>query len=249
MNITTGNIDGLNHFANTYLIQPDGTSIETVLSGPGSNVIDGSTIATFDDNSYVGIWAEANADGDGFGINMQRVSSGGTLLGSIVTVNEKTTSDQLSPNAVKMQDGNVFVAWGDNDGGSIFDVQSQSFIKGRIIRPDGTFATDEFTIDSNEPSQSKPIAPHVTALNTNQVLVSWRVGIPTTFDIKAQVFNADGTTGSNVFDIIFAQGDQSASDAIDLNSVTLADNKVILAWTTQGVPPTSYTVGFYPVGK
>lgn len=249
VNITTGDIAGASHFATSYIIEPDGTSIETVLAGPSdNNDIDGGTIAVFGDNNYVGIWAEENVDGSGFGIRLQRVASGGTLLGSPVTVNEKTEFDQLSPNAATLQDGNVFITWSDTDG-----AQGGNSIKGRVVRPDGTFATEEFSITFRDNQQEVPIGPHVTALTTNQVLVSWRVGVPTSNEIEAQAFNTDGTTASNLFSIQSFDPnapDQSARDVVTLNSVTLPDNRVILGWSNQTPSPgLSHTVGFYPVGR
>lgn len=246
--VTGGSIAGTSDFVSTYIIQPDGTSTETVVKAAGNNVnvLDG-TVATFGDNNFVAIWSEENSDGSGFGIKMQRIASGGTLLSGPITVNSKTEFDQLLPHAAKMIDGNVFVVWSDTG-----DAQGEKSIKGRLIQPNGTFATDEFTIAAPTARLGGPTRPFVTALKTNQVLVSWSIGIPTAFELEAQAFNADGTTASNVFSIQSSDpnaSDESAKDLASFESVTLEDNRVILGWSNQAPSDTSHVVGFYPVGK
>ena len=245
--VTGGSVAGTNDFVSTYIIEPDGTSLETVVKAAGDNInVLNGTVATFGDNNFAAIWSEENSDGSGFGIRMQRVASGGTLLSNPVTVNAKTEFNQSNPQAVTMQDGNIFVIWTDE-----VDVQNTS-IKGRVIQPDGTFATDEFTITTRANQQGVPTFAHLTALLTNQVLATWAIGIPTSQELEAQAFNADGSSASNIFSIQSNDlnvADQSARDIASFESTILLDNRVILGWSNQAPSATSHTVGFYPVGR
>lgn len=85
-------------------------------------------------------WHDNVTDGQGFGISVRRLS--GQLTGmSSFRVNQKAEGDQENAQVIQLIDGGALVVW---QGGN----RGQQSIRGRVIKPDGKFAGDEFTISS-----------------------------------------------------------------------------------------------------
>ena len=235
----------------SHILQPDGTAIDATLIAAGGS-INGIDVASLEDGTYMSFWSVRGSSPSGYEIRMQRVSNDGHLLGDNIPVTEPSSRYSVTPDAVTLKNGNVFAAW-TGDGGPFGDNRA---IIGRIMRPDGSFVSGEFII--NTTTINSQIVPHVTVLNANQVLVTWlNVAVHLAGrEIRSQVVSAsDGTLVGNEF--IIASGDE-AHNAMKPTSATLADGRVILGWPmgggaypigTCGFSTISHTVGLYPVGK
>ena len=266
---TTENVDDAdaNVILTSYIVDEFGQvethDLDPYVSNGTTQRLNGMSVAAYNGDSYLTTWAQ-NTPESGYEIRMQRATQDGVILGPQVTLNEATGGDQLLPRSATLTNGNMVVTWlspieGDN---AAFEIRA------RVVRPDGSFATDEVSLGGNllfetaEPSPRPPIY-EITSLNTNEVLVTWE---DTAFgaesdagedpaadvtEVKAMAFDANLNAVSNVFSI--AAGDASAN--IDgLTVITLPDNRAILGWynnhpSNDEREDTSHTVGFYPVGK
>ena len=205
------------------------------------------TSTSYGVDNYLTAWAQ-RTESSGYDIRMQRANEDGILFGEHTTVNELTSGAQVYPLATTLTDGDIFVSWLDLD-----DSEDESYqIKGRIIQPDGTFASGESVLMSGL-SKSEEFSYALTALNTNDVLLSWGLSGSDDAGIKAVVFDRDLNMVSNEFVIA---GGVEAEGAKSLLVSVLPDNRVIMGWFNdypyadrEEMPDTSHTVGFYPVGK
>lgn len=209
----------------------------------------GMTATSYAGDSYLAAWAQ-NTEETGYDIRMQRANEDGILLGTQSTVNDVTDGNQFEPRAATLTDGNIFVTW-------LNETEEDGFeIRASIVRQDGTFATDEVTLGLNVSGDfegdfiDRPLYA-LTALNTNEVVLTWEEGASGEETVQALVFDAELNVVSNMFQI--ASG-VSAENISALQTVTLPDNRVILGWFNDynfrdERVDTSHTVGFYPVGK
>lgn len=206
---------------------------------------------TYDTDSFLAIWSQ-DGDGSGYDIVLQRGDTGGLLFGGADVVNIEKAGDQLLPNAVTMANGNVFVTWlsaeTDPDGAKL---------RGRIVRPNGSFATDEVALTPILPKfdpedMVNEFNYELTALNTNEVMISWRDETTGESQLMAIVVDEDFQVVSNPF--IIATG-EPAEFIENIYTVILPDNRVIMGWANEYsvvgeiLTGTSHTIGFYPVGR
>ena len=237
----------------SYVVDTFGQSVMHELGEYVSNGTtfpeNGMTATSYAGDSYLAAWAQ-NTEETGYDIRIQRANEDGILLGTQSTVNEFTGGNQFEPRAATLTDGNIFVTW-------LNETEEDGFeIRARIVRQDGTFATDEVTLGLNVSGDfegniiDRPVYA-LTALNTDEVLLTWEEGVSDEKSVQALVFDAELNVVSNAFQI--ASG-VSAENISALQAATLPDNRVILGWFND-YPfqdervDTSHTVGFYPVGK
>lgn len=207
---------------------------------------------SYEDDNYLTAWAQ-NTEDSGYDIRLQRANEDGILFGEQTTVNQQTEGDQLSPRAVTMTDGNMLVSWLVL---SESDEEERRQIRARIVRPDGSFVTDEVMLmptlptTDEETSFDQPFYG-LTALNTNEVLLLWEDSTADGPEVRALVLDSEVNIVSN--EIVLATGD--AADSLSgVHAITLPDNRVIAGWHNDYPfnderADTSHTIGFYPVGK
>ena len=209
------------------------------------------TATSYGGDSYFAAWSQNTVEA-GYDVRMQRATEGGVLVGAQTTVNATTAGDQLNPFAVTMADGNIFVAWLNLTGSE----EANGEIRARIIRPDGSFVTDEIILgpsivrDINQTDRNGPFFV-LTALNTNEVLVTWEETVGGAAEIRSMAFDAELQAVSNE---IFVASGEEAENIYGFKTIVLPDNRVIMGWHNnhpfgEDRPDTSHTVGFYPVGK
>lgn len=243
VSVATAIVGEGNFRVKAFILQPDGTSIGTVLLPTGVGRVRDAAVAAFIDDTYVAIW-EQDVAGNSDSITeviMQRGTTDGNLLGNSIVVNEEQTLIGTTPSVATMQNGQALVAWTNRGGDS-----SGLSIKGRVINTDGSFASSEFLINST--TNGDQSNPTVIPLNTNQVFVTWaddNIGFNSR-QIRGQVVNADGTLYGNEF--LIAPNPQFNFNG-EIEFTTLPDGRVILGWVIPSVPVESFTLGLYPVGK
>ncbi len=209
-------------------IRAGGGSTTTItVAAPGGPDVRDATVTGFADSSFLVFWTQDGSDGSVSGLRAQRVSPVGALLGGAFNVNQNVAGAQSKSHAATMADGNAFVAWADASG-TLGDASGSS-IKGRIVRPDGTFATSEFRI--NQSVSGDQTLPHVVALGAaqDQALVLWR-DVPTS-SIRGIVIDATGNVQSSEIEIS-AAGLPVITDSI--TGTLLADGRVAIGWTQTG---------------
>ena len=107
-------------------------------------------------------WHDNTSDGEGFGVGLRRLS--GQLTGmSSFRVNQRSEGDQENAQVIQLPDGGALVVW---QGG----LRGNQAIMGRVVKPDGRFAGDEFYISSEGTDHRDPSV----AINlAGTVLVTW----------------------------------------------------------------------------
>ena len=208
-------------------------------------------LTAYETESYLAVWSQESAE-SGYDIIMQRGDTGGLLLGIADTVNIEKAGDQLLPNAVTMTDGNIFVTWLSSE----TDTEGAK-LRGRIVRPNGSFATEEVSLTPILPQfdpedMANEFNYELTALNTNEVMISWRDETTGASQLKALVVDENFQVVSNPF--VIATG-EPAEFIERIFTVIMPDNRVIMGWANEFsvvgeiLTGTSHTIGFYPVGK
>lgn len=93
-------------------------------------------------------WHDNTTDGDGFGVSVRKLT--GQLTGmSSFRVNQTGEGDQENAQVLQTKDGSAIVVWQGGRRGS------QS-IMGRVIKPDGRFAGNEFKISTEGSDHREP---------------------------------------------------------------------------------------------
>jgi len=208
-------------------------------------------VTAYEPESYLAVWSQ-DSEESGYDIVMQRGDTGGILLGSADVVNTEKAGDQLLPNAVTMTDGNILTTWLSSKSGT-----DGAEIRGRIIRPNGSFATEEVSLTPVLPQfdpedSANEFNYELTALNTNEVMMSWRDETTGASRLMAIVVDESFEVVSNPF--VIAEG-EPAEFIERIHTVIMPDNRVIMGWANEFsvvgeiLTGTSHTVGFYPVGK
>ena len=138
---------------------PEGTQYQIAGTGLGDQLAPSLSI-----RETVGwlAWHDNTTDGDGFGISVRRLSSQLTGMSSF-RVNQRSEGDQENAQIVHLVDGGALVVW---QGG----IRGQQSIVGRVIKPDGRFAGDEFTISSGGLDHRDPSVAQNAA---GSILVTW----------------------------------------------------------------------------
>lgn len=202
---------------------------------------------SYGEDSFMVAWAQDTED-DAYDVKMQRANEDGILFGEHTTVSENTDGAQLYPLATTLTNGNMLVTWV-----NIAAEEDETFqIRGRMVRPDGTFVSGDLIIMSDIPKREGFIYD-LTALNSNDVMLTWHTTTDEGADLRAVVLDSDGEVASNEF--LIATGGE-AENLQSFQATTLPDNRMVMGWfnnhphaESEEKPDTSHTVSFYPVGK
>lgn len=155
-------------------------------------------------------------------------------VGSEFLVNTQTTGFQDSPQITTLSNGNFVMTWEDRNEASD---GSGSSVKAQIFTAAGAKIGGEFLVNQKAyDSQSTPV---ITALKNGGFAVSWQdynydaqLNVDD-LNIKARIFNADGTQAVGEFQVNLP----SANDQQDPTITTLANGNIVVSWENmQRVP-------------
>ena len=114
--------------------------------------------------------------------------------GAEFLVNTTTANEQTLPAITALADGRFVVSWQDLSltGGDIYRVA----IRGQVFNADGSPAGAEFPVSTVSQTTGFYFPPAITALANGRFVVSWTDGshlggVFFSYDIRAQMFNAD----------------------------------------------------------
>ncbi|KIC20046.1 hypothetical protein RA20_10790, partial [Leisingera sp. ANG-Vp] len=145
------------------------------------------------------------------------------------TVNETDFQHSIRPAVAAKGDGGAIVVW---DVFSSSTGKSSSGIWGRITGADGSTSVAEFEVTGADVMAS---TPSVTLLDNGRFAVSWSESAPAENEygyatvVKAQVFNADGSAGSSIFQVSGSYpGNQS-----DAEITTLSNGNIAIVWLSR----------------
>ena len=182
------------------------------------------------DGRFVVSWTDESATGNdtsNSAIRAQIFNADGSMSGAEFLVNTTTSSFQLSSSITALDDGRFVVSWTDLSGSN--GDFSGAAVRAQIFNGDGTMAGAEFLVNTTT-SDDQDTAT-ITGLANGGFVISWRdtsqTGGDTSLDaIRAQVYNADGTTlGAE-----FLVNTTTTSIQKDPSVTALADGRFVVSW-------------------
>ena len=188
-------------------------------------------ITALADGRFVVSWTDYSATGgdtSGSAIRAQMFNADGTALGGVFLVNTTKANNQGEPAITTLADGRFVVCWVDNSatGGDI----SESAVRARVFNANGTPSGAEFLV--NTTTASHQFDPAITALDGGGFVVSWSDwsatgGDTSLYAVRAQVFNANGTSSGAEFLVNTTTASGQHQPAI----TALANGGFVVSWT------------------
>jgi Ca2+-binding RTX toxin-like protein len=173
------------------------------------------SVTSFADGRYLVTWTSDDA---GLNIRARLYNLNGTPVGDDFVVN--TSSLPIgSPSATSLADGRYVVTWqslaglGDND------------IRARIFNANGSPVGDDFVV--NNTTANVQGSPSTTALADGRFVITWQSDEGGgDNDIRARLFNLDGTAAGNDFVV----NTTTVNDQIVPSVTALADGRFVVTW-------------------
>jgi hypothetical protein len=181
-------------------------------------------------DGFIIVWQSLEQDGNNWGIFAQMYNVDGTTNGNEFQVNTHTTSDQMFPAVTSTSDGFVIV-WSSNgqdgDGNGIF---------AQMYNLDGTKNGNESQVNTyTNSSQSNPA---VASTSSGFVIVWQSYGQDgNSYGIFAQMYNLDGTTKENEFQV-----NNYTTHSQQYPAVTSTSDGFVMVWQSDGQDGDSYGI-------
>jgi diaminopimelate epimerase len=209
--------DGADYDIRARIFNADGTAAgdDFIVNNTMAGDQESSTVAALADGRFVVTWHSDN--GTDYDIRARIFNADGSAAGNDFVVNSTTTNDQFFPTATALADGRFVLTWESNNG-TDFD------IRGRVFNADGSAAGDDFLV--NDTTASDQYAPTVTTLADGRFVVTWDSSNGTDFDIRARIFNADGSVAGNDFLV----NDTTVNSQLSPTITALADGRFVVTW-------------------
>lgn len=174
-----------------------------------ADIDDIGDVAILSNGNFVGVNREFDAGVPG--VDVRIFQPDGTFIKSIQNF---APGINTLPRVTGLANGNFVVIWNqsDSNNGDIF---------GRIYDATGTLVKSTFTVTGTSASENEP---DVAALPDGRFVVFWD---DESFGARAQVFNANGTTNGNTFDL-------AVGSAADCDVSVTADGRILFAWQQDG---------------
>lgn len=193
------------------------TSFNTTYDPVNAALSGGGFVVTWTDNSKTG------ADTFGSAIHGQIFKADGTRSGAEFIANTTVKDDQTHSAVTSLSGGGFVVTWVDDSGNS-----GDTNIRGQIFTAGGTKSGAEFLV--NATASVDQYDSSVIGLANGGFVVTWTSGTGSggVSNVKAQVFNADGTKSGSEFLVPMAAGNNNDS-ALAL----LSNGNFVASWTGQ----------------
>ncbi len=165
-----------------------------IIVSPATGTKEDQRVAIDDSGRFAVVWygIDAEGDGDGAGILLQRYDAGGTPLGAPTQVNTTSVGDQTRPTISMAADGKFVVVWVDRDGGAsaTYDVFARRYDS------NGNPLGSEFLINST--TTNMQVSPDVAMADDGSFYVSWQShsGLTTSDPIDAIYVSRFDASGS-----------------------------------------------------
>ena len=217
----------------------DGTArgFEFLVNTTTEGTVNYPSVADLSDGGFVVTWedfSKTGADTSGGAVRGQAYNADGTMRGEEFLVNTTTVDDQRDPSVAGLSNGGFVVTWMDfsetgDDTSSGIGFRATGAIRGQAYNADGTARGDEFLV--NTTTENAQRVPSVTSLSDGGFVATWEDFSETGNDrflgaIRAQAYNADGTTRGEEFLVntttVDAQRDPSVAG--------LSDDRLVVTW-------------------
>ncbi|WP_238272784.1 beta strand repeat-containing protein, partial [Methylobacterium cerastii] len=209
----------------------DGKAVGTefLVNTETANSQSSPTVTGLSNGGFVVTWtdySQTGTDTSGYGVKAQIYKADGSTAGGEFLVNTATANDQSSSTVTGLANGGFVVTWLDNSG---VGGDSDGFgIKAQIYNADGSRAGSEFLV--NTTTASDQFSSTVTGLKDGGFVVTWTDNSgfegPSGYDVKAQVYNADGSRAGSEFLVNTA----TASDQYQSTVSSLSDGGFVVTW-------------------
>ena len=250
-------VDGFNQTVqeiNAQMFNADGTAaggeilVNTTTSG---SQVD-SEITALTAGGFVVTWTDfsgVGGDASGAAVKAQVFDDAGAAVGGEILVNTATAGAQNNSRVTALSGGSFVVTWEDFSqgvGGATGDTSAFA-VKAQVFNADGTIVGSEILV--NTATIQSQYAPQTTSLSNGGFVVTWQdfsqgvggaTGDTGGWAVKAQVFNADGTTaGSEILVNTATTADQYAPQI-----TALTNGDFVVTWQDYGVVggPDGYAV-------
>ena len=171
------------------------------------------------DGRFVATWY--SFEGSSYEIRARIYGADGTPAGADFIVNSTTANYQFNVSISTLADGRFVATWQTQEGATTnYDIQA------RIFNADGTPAGPDFLVNSTTLSSQEE--PDITALADGRFVATWQSyeGGTTGFDIRARLFNADGTPSAPDFIV----NSTTSFDQLGPTITPLVDGRFVASW-------------------
>ena len=144
-------------------------------------------IAALQNGGFVTVWHDFSAtvgDTSGSAIRGQIYNAFGERSGTEFLINTNTAGNELFPQVASLENGNFVVTWQDGD------LVAGSEVRAQIFALNGSPVGSEILVNANTADQQ--LEPAITVLESGGFVISWKDGIPGTFEVRAQRFDENG---------------------------------------------------------
>jgi len=185
-----------------------------------------ASITALADGGFVVTWDSYGQDGDSWGIYAQIYNADGTIQGNEFQVNTYTESSQDHSSITSLTTGGFVITWqsDDQDGDNIG-------IYAQMYNADGAIQGNEFQVNTYTEGNQGSIwnSPSIAGLSNGRFVITWQSeGQDNSYhnDIFAQIYNADGTTNGNEFQV----NTYTIHNQEDPSITALNDGGFIITW-------------------
>jgi Ca2+-binding RTX toxin-like protein len=178
---------------------------------------DGRFVVSYSDGSAAG------ADPSSAGVRAQIFNANGTKSGNEFLVNTATKGDQFASALTALTGGGFVATW--TDFGSNAGDNAGAAVRAQVFNSAGAKVGAEFLVNTvTANSQSTPV---IATLPDGRFVISWNDDSSNLTDIRAQVFNADGSKSGEEFVV-----NTTTSSLQNESTITvLADGRFVIGWT------------------
>ena len=231
--VSASGADTSGYAVRTQRFNPDGTPagaeflVNTTIGGNQHE----SSITALSDGGFVVSWTDESltgADISGQAVRARVFNADGTPVGGDLLVNTAALFNQYESSVTALEGGGFVVSWTDRSGTS--GNSAGHVIRAQVFTAGGARVGTEVLVNDQS---SASYHSSVTALANGGFVVSWTFnsdqfsGDTDGTGIRAQVFNADGSTAGAMFLVNSTTFDVQ----LDSSNCALADGRFVISWS------------------
>lgn len=165
-------------------------------------------------------WFANQGIGGDNNIRARIFNADGTPLAHDFIVNSTTAGDQGNPSITTLSDGRLVATWNSDEGFTGNDIRA------RLFTASGTAIGPDFIVNSLR--DDRQIDPGITSLADGRFIVTWASSIlgEAGADIKARIFNANGSAAGTEFFVNTTVADNQFSPEV----TQLINGKIVVVW-------------------
>ena len=220
---STENTDPVSNDIRARIYNADGTPVggDFIVNTTRTGEQDWPSVTALADGRFVVTWS--SYEGLQYDIRARIYNADGTPAGSDFIVNTTTNGTQVLSSITALASGGFVVTWFSHDDGTSVG----NDIWGRIYNTNGVPAGNNFRI--NTTTTDEQVEPSITALSDGRFVVTWRsYEGETLYDIRARVYNSDGTPAGKDFIV----NTTTANNQLLPSVTALSDNRFVVTWNS-----------------